>query len=476
MEPSASASPSPPHLIRRFGLLQATALNMSNMIGIGPFITIPALMSTMGGGPQALLGWLVAVLIVVPDGMVWSELGAAMPGSGGSYIYLREGFGRETWGRLMAFLFIWQFILSGPLEIASGYIGFTQYAGYVAPALAKPVLGRITVGHLITAGIGLLNILLLYRQMTAIGRITVWLWVGVLLTVAAVVCTGAMHFEAKRAFDFPPHAFDFSIGYLFGMGAAARIGIYDYLGYYDVCYIGEEVREPGKIIPRSIILSIAGVALIYVSINLSVIGVVPWHEFVPAEGNEKANFIVSVFMERIYGTKVAALFTIMILWTAFGSCFALLLGYSRIPYAAALDGCFFKIFGTLHPKKNFPHVSVAVIGLISIACSLLPLLTVIDALLTMRVLVQFVGQIFAVMLLRKRYPSANRPYRIWLYPLPSLVALTGWIFVFATTPWRLGLFGLGTLVAGVVFFVVWSYYTERWPFASAAKPAELRPS
>jgi amino acid transporter len=459
------ANASSPHLVRRFGLLQATALNMSNMIGIGPFITIPALMSTMGGGPQAMLGWLLAVVIVIPDGMVWSELGAAMPGSGGSYVYLREGFGRETWGRLMAFLFIWQFILSGPLEIASGYIGFTQYAGYILPGLNQAVLGRITLGQLVTAGAGLLNIFLLYRQITTLGRITVGLWIGVLLTVAAVIFTGAMHFEAKRAFDFPPHAFDFSVGFVFGMGAAARIGIYDYLGYYDVCYIGDEVKNPGKVIPRSIILSIAGVALIYFAINLSVVGVVPWREFVPAEGNEKANFVVSLFMEKIYGSKVAAFFTVMVLWTAFGSCFALLLGYSRIPYAAAQDGCFFKVFAKLHPRKNFPHISLVVIGLISIACSFLPLLTVIDALLTTRILVQFIGQIFAVILLRKRHPNTPSPYRMWLYPVPSLVALAGWIFVFGTTPWKLAVFGLGTLGGGVALFLFWSWYAKHWPFA-----------
>ena len=121
-------------LSRRFGLLQATALNMSNMIGIGPFITIPLLMTALGG-PQAMLGWAVAVLVTIPDGLVWSELGAAMPGSGGSYVYLREAYGRERFGRLVAFLFIWQFILSGPLEIASGYIGFSRYARYIWPDL-----------------------------------------------------------------------------------------------------------------------------------------------------------------------------------------------------------------------------------------------------------------------------------------------------------------------------------------------------
>ena len=123
-------------LARRFGLLPATALNMTNMIGVGPFITIPLLMSALGG-PQAMLGWIVALVIVICDGMVWSELGAAMPGSGGSFHYLREAFGRARFGRLMAFLFVWQFILSGPLEIASGYIGFAEYASYIWKGLTR---------------------------------------------------------------------------------------------------------------------------------------------------------------------------------------------------------------------------------------------------------------------------------------------------------------------------------------------------
>src|SRR6202453_922401 len=123
-----------PHLTRGFGLLDATALNMSNMVGVGPFITIPLLMASMGG-PQSMLGWLTGALIVISDGLIWSELGAALPGSGGSYHFLREAYGRQTWGRLMAFLFIWQFVLSGPLEVASGMIGFRNYSTYLWPGL-----------------------------------------------------------------------------------------------------------------------------------------------------------------------------------------------------------------------------------------------------------------------------------------------------------------------------------------------------
>lgn len=451
-------------LLRRFGLVQATALNMSNMIGVGPFITIPLLMSALGG-PQAMIGWVVAVLIAVFDGMIWSELGAMMPGSGGSYLYLREAFGRETFGRMMAFLFIWQFILSGPLEIASGYIGFAQYAGYIWRGLTP--LGTI----LIAVAVGVVNVALLYRRITFIGKLTVALWVGTLLTTLAVIATGALHFDRHVAFDFPPGAFNFSIGFLFGLGAATRIGVYDYLGYYDVCYIADEVKEPGRVIPRSIIISILCVAVIYFAINLSIVGVVPWRDFVPADARPDSQFVVSVFMERIYGRGVATLFTAMVLWTAFGSVFALLLGYSRIPYAAALDGYFFKVFGRLHASKRFPHVSLVAIGVISILCSLFSLGMVIDALITTRILVQFIGQVFAVILLRRREPDRPRPYRVWLYPLPNLLALVGWIFVFATTDWQVILFGLGTLAAGAVIFFVWSWRTRRWPFADVVAAA-----
>jgi len=446
-------------LIRRFGLLQATALNMSNMIGVGPFITIPLLMSALGG-PQALLGWLVALVIVIADGLVWSELSAAMPGSGGSYRYLREGFGRERWGRMVAFLFIWQFILSGPLEIASGYIGFARYLRYVWPDLQPGSTVAVAVA------VGVLNIALLYRQIGSIGNLTVSLWAGTLLTTAVVIVTGLMHFDPAVAFDFPPGAFAFSIGFLSGLGAASRVGIYDYLGYYSVAYIGDEVKEPGRVIPRSILISVLAVAVIYLGINLSIIGVVPWRDFVPAAAHPESDFIVSTFIERVYGARVATLFTALVLWTAFGSVFALLLGYSRIPYAAALDGTFFRAFARVHPTKRFPHVSLLLIGAIAIAASTLSLGMVIDALITTRILVQFIGQVVALTLLRRNAPDMPRPFRMWFYPIPNLVALFGWIFLFATSGPEVIAFGLGTLGLGIAAFFAWSWWTHRWPFAN----------
>jgi amino acid transporter len=211
------------------------------------------------GGPQAMLGWIVGLVIACGDGLVWSELGAAMPGSGGSYLYLRDAFGRQSFGRAMAFLFIWQFLLSGPLEIASGYIGFAQYARFLWPSMSE------LQARLLMAAVGVLIIALLYRRINTIGRITVALWIGTLLTVGIVIVTGPAHFNPKLAFDFPPHAFQFSLGFLLGLGEAARVGVYDYLGYYNVCYIGDEVKDPGRVIPRSILISLVAVVVIYIT-------------------------------------------------------------------------------------------------------------------------------------------------------------------------------------------------------------------
>ena len=274
-----------------------------------------------------------------------------------------------------------------------------------------------------------------------------------------------MHFDPQVAFDFPPGAFNFSLGFLMGLGAASRVGVYDYLGYYDVCYIGDEVENPGRVIPRSILISTVAVAAIYFGINLSIIGVVPWREFVPAErspGVELHRLDRSWSGSTARGSRPSS--RVMILWTAFGSVFALLLGYSRIPYAAARDGYFFKVFARLHPTKGFPYVSLIVLGLISIVACLFSLGVVIDALIATRILVQFIGQVAGVMLLRRTRPDMPRPYRIWLYPLPTLVALAGWLFIFVTTDVRVIAFGVGILALGVVWFLAWSRRLRQWPF------------
>ena len=183
-------------LVRGFGLLHATALNMSNMVGVGPFITIPLIIASMGG-PQCMLGWVLGAILALCDGLVWSELAAAMPGTGGTYLYLREAFRKTQLGGILPFLFIWQFIFSGPLEIASGYIGFSQYVSYFWRSMGP------NQTRLVSLAVGTLVILLLYRRINAVGRLTVVLWVGMLVTVLWVIVSGLAELSAQSGFRFP---------------------------------------------------------------------------------------------------------------------------------------------------------------------------------------------------------------------------------------------------------------------------------
>ncbi len=454
------ATNSSPHLTRGFGLLHATALNMSNMVGVGPFITVPLLMASMGG-PQSMLGWATGALIVISDGLIWSELGAALPGSGGSYHFLREAYGHESWGRLMAFLFIWQFVLSGPLEIASGMIGFGNYSAYLFPSLTAR--GQ----QFVAAGIGVVAIVLLSRRIQFLGKVTVTLWIGTLATMAAVLIAGIPHFNAHLAFDFPPGAFAFSRGFVYGLGSATLIAVYNYLGYYDVCYIGDEVKDPARVVPRSILWSIAICAVGYCAIHITLIGVVPWREGINSQ------FIASDFMERLYGRGAAIVITLMILWTAFGSVFALLLGYSRIPYAAAQDGYFFRAFARIHPTKHYPDVSLFVLGGVSIVAAFFPLAWVVSALITTRILVQFIGQVFAIPLLRKKLPDSKRPYKMWLYPVPAVIAFFGWVYIFVTSGWSYVAVGMATLAVGVGIYLARAKFTSTWPFRTLAADTKI---
>ncbi len=443
-----------PQLHRSLGLLQATAMNMSSMIGVGPFLTIPLILSKMGG-PQAMLGWILGALLAVCDGMVWAELGSRWPVSGGTFEYLKIAYAGTRLGRVLPFLFIWQFMLSGPLEIATGTIGFAQYATYLRPLSPRLMqLSPLEMQRLVACvamGVALLTVVLLYRKIESVAKLMMALWVGVILSIAVVLAGGLPHFSPALAFDFPPGAFGFSQGFVLGLGSAMAVAMYDYLGYYSICYIGDEVRSPSRTMPRSILISVFAVAAIYLLMNLSIIGVVPWREAL------KSQFIASEFMERLYGPVVAALVTVLICLTAFASVYTLMLAYSRVPYAAARDGFFFSAFARLHPRGGFPHVSLLVLGAVVMGASFFDLDAVISVFITSRILVQFIAQIAAAARLRSQ-GSRNGSYRMPFYPLPGLIALAGWSFIFATTELAYSLGAVAMLASGIAAYTIWSWF------------------
>lgn len=459
---NCDAARPPEKLERGLGLKEATALNMIDMVGIGPFVVIPLVIQAMGG-PQCLLAWLGGAVLAALDGFVWSELGAAMPQAGGSYVFLREAYGPGRWGRLMSFLFVWQTLIQAPLVVASGAIGFAQYFGYLVPLdfyQQKAVSGALIV----------VLVLLLYRRITTIGKISLLLWVGVFGTIAWMIWGGATHFDAKLAFTFPPGAWTLHWAFFAGLGAATVNTIYTYWGYYNVCHLGGEIRDPERNIPRGIFLSIAGIAVLYLAMQTSILGVLPWQEA------QHSPFIVSAFVERLYGPGLARFATVLILWVAFASLFSVILGYSRVPYAAALDGNFFSVFARVHPTKRFPHVSLLTLGAVGLVFSVLfKLSTVIKAILAMRLLVQFIGQAVGVMILRRRWPAERLPFRMWLYPLPAVVTILGWAALFVATGsfhfygLRIPFAAAGVLIIllGVFVYFIRARMLREWPFEEA---------
>ncbi len=444
----------PTGMQRRLGLLNATTINMSNMVGIGPFIAVALILQTLGG-PQAYLAWIVGTLIALADGLVVAELGAATPASGGTYAFLREGFGPRTWGRMLAFLFVWQILFAGPLEIATGTIGLVQYLRVFIPDLSD--FG----GKLTAAGICVVLVLALYRRIDDIAKLMLGLWIVMLATTGWVILTSILHFDPSMAFNLPDGAFDFDWAFLQGLGQGSSEVLYLFLGYYQVCYLGGEIRNPGRVIPRAVLYSILAVAAIDIAISFGFIGIVPWQEAMHSES------LGALVVERVYGPQAAAILAGMIVITAFGSIFALLLGYSRVPYAAAKDGVFFKQLAVLHPTKEFPHRSLLLIGAGTVVASFLSLDSVIKALMAARILIQFLGHTVALFLIRARRSDLKRPFRMPGYPLPAILSFAGYTYVFLSLGASFILFGIGTLALGAVVYLAVAWRQREWPFLPA---------
>jgi len=442
-----------PQLQRSLNLRGAVALNMLDMIGVGPFITLPLILAAMGG-PQAMLGWILGAGLALCDGLVWAELGAAMPEAGGSYAFLRRIYsgpgaepnqpGTGKLGRFLAFLFIFQLTFSAPLSVASGCIGLSQYAAYIWPKLAGHAATRVLHVGAYSAGLSagpetlvaicavLVAVFLLYRGIASLRVVAAAMWCAVMGLIAWILATGLMHGHLRQAFTFPPGAFALTPGFFLGLGSAMLIATYDYWGYYNITFLGGEVKDAARTVPQAILISIALVAALYLAMNISVLAVLPWQRIVGAQDMSARRAVISTFMEVAYGPRMGPVLgeiaAVLVMVTAFASVFSLLLGYSRIPYAAARDGNYFRVFGRLH-AKGFPHVSLLVLGAAGICFCFFSLADVIAALVVLRILLQFLMQHVGVIYLRRSQPELKRPFRMWLYPWPPLLAICGFVYI-----------------------------------------------
>jgi len=426
---------------RKINLLQATSINMIDMVGIGPFVVMPFVVSQFNNG-LFLWAWIFGAVTAFIDAMIWSELGAAYPLAGGTYNFHRIAYG-EKYGKLMSFLFVWQTSIQAPLVVASGAIGFAQYLTYIIQL--TPLQEKIISGSLV-----ILVFLLLYRKIETIGKISVVMGSIVVLTILWIIVSGLMHQQHPVQLIPTGEASFFSYAFWAAVGQGSVKTVYSFLGYYNVCHLGGEIKKPEINIPRSIFISIAGITVLYLLMNISVMGVIRWQSVL-----EDDKYLVSAFMESIYGHKAGVVVTVLILCIAFSSLFAVILGYSRVPYAAAVDGNFFKVFSKLHPTKSFPYISLIFLCALGFIFSLfMKLSQVISSILAMRILIQFIAQGIGVVLLRNRFGKKKLPFKMFLFPIPVIVSIAIWLFLFVSTGW-FALWGSLIALAGViVYFLV----------------------
>jgi amino acid transporter len=444
-----STSPAPAaQLDRSMGLLQATATNIIGMVGVGPFLTIPFMITAMGG-PHIIFAWIAGAILALCDGLVYAHLGAALPGSGGPYLYLREAYKPFGIGRLMAFAFIFQTILVAPLSIAGGAVGFSDYLGFFWESMTP------LQHNLIASMVCIVLTALLYRNIESIGRLAVIMLVVVLFTVGWVIVAGLFTFSLKQAFTFPPNAFRFDHNWALGLGAASVLAMYSYGGYNQVCNIAEEIKNPTKTIPRSIVLAIFIVAILYMLMSTVIIGMIPWQEA------EKTRTVASVFIERTFsdpavGRIAGMTMTGLILFVAAASLYAVILGYSRVPFAAARDGDFFKVFARVHKTKHFPHISLITLGVISLPFCFFTLGQLVSWLIQVQILLRFIWQCIAAVLLYQYRKDIAQPFVMWLYPLPAVISLALWLYIFFTGPMEGILFSFGFLLCSVAAYYAFS--------------------
>jgi amino acid transporter len=462
-------------LERRIGLRSAVLFNMLEMIGVGPFITLPLVIAA-AGFRLSVWAWVVGAAIAVADGLVWAELGAAFPRAGGSYAFLREIYGPDGAGNWLSFLYVWQLSFSAPLSIASGCIGLSSFLAWFWPGLEAAPFSALPNLHYANFAAGaacLLVTLLLYRNLSSVTRLAWVLFAGVMAAIAGVIISGFTHAAATGGWHMPAGpVLPLSLA-ASGLAQATLITTYDYWGYYNITFLGSEVRHPERTIPRAILLSVLFVSIFYVLMNLAALPSL--REAAAGAARQASDTVhlqlVAQIAQSAFGRTAGRLMAALIMWTAFASVFSLLLGYSRVPYSAARDGNYFSFLAAVHPRHGIPHRSLVALGLVGFVFCFLTLSQVITMLVITRILLQFFLQQAGVIVLRFTQPELKRPFRIPLYPLPPLAAIAGFIFIVLNRAHALGGLAVATgiAVSGSVIYLIRAHRLQQWPFRDVSE-------
>ncbi len=448
---------------------------MLEMIGVGPFITLPLVIAA-AGYRLSVWAWVLGAAIAVADGLVWAELGAAFPRAGGSYAFLREIYGPDRAGNWLSFLYVWQLSFSAPLSIASGCIGLASFLAWFWPGLdTAPIawLPAVHTSNFAAAAACLLVTALLYRNLSSVTRLAWVLFAGVLTAIAGVIVSGFAQASAMGGWHMPVSprprggAGDCRAG---ARHADCDVRLLGLLQHHVSGQRGAAAGEDDSAGDSAVSGVCCSVLRDDESGGTASVRDAAKGAMQRADGTARLQLVADI-AGSAFGIWAGWVMAALVMWTAFASVFSLLLGYSRVPYAAARDGNYFRFLAAVHPKHGIPHRSLVALGVVATAFCFFSLQQVITMLVVTRILLQFFLQQIGVMVLRVKQPELDRPFRIPLYPLPPLFAMAGFVFILVNRVKALDGIALaaGIALSGSLIYLWRAKGLRQWPFDSGVR-------
>lgn len=441
----------PAHLVRDLGLLAATAVVIGNTIGTGVFLVSSDMARAVGSTELVLAAWVLGGVIVLCGAFCYAELGAAFPRAGGTYVYLEEGLG-PLWG----FLFGWMSsFLERPAGMATLAAGFLRFAGFVFPAVSAPWftahLGSheftVTAAQPLAAIVVVLVTAINYFSVRTSGAIQVILTGLKILTIVTIVVAGVVF--GKHVVQPASPVFTGGLGTISALLTALVPAMWAYNGFNDLGNLGEEIKEPGRNLPRAIILGLFTIGALYLSANLVYFHTLSFDQV------KASQHVASDAVRTFAGQSGAVWLTIAMAVSALGALHVVVLTGSRIPYAMARDGVFFEFTKRVHPTFHTPTGSLLFLGIVATLLALTGTYEELYSLFVFAVWIFFGLNAIALIRLRMKNPQLARPYRAWGYPWTCLVFLIAALSI-TTNLWMVrpvrSTVGLVVILSGIPFF------------------------